>query len=507
MDSNVDIMFLTETWLRSDDPVVIGECTPAGYAFLNVARGGNDAHGGLAVIYKTGLKLSSVNISSSHDTFELAAVLDPSSSVCYVVIYRPPPSAKNGFRTQDFLLEFEELVCELTTHTWKLLILGDFNMHVDTPKPDVSCFLEIIAQAGLQQHITTPTHKHGHVLDLVISRMDDPLVAECEVLNKLYSDHYVLSCVIDVAKQQRCASTSLRRNFRDLDKDSFHISLREAFHDFPFESDVNTQVEFYKRTILDVLNQHCPASKYVHRFRPHPPWYTDEVHQARRTRRKMERRWRKLRTPESRQLYLSAVHDVCNLIHRQKSQYYTDQLCSADVKNVFRVLNTLLNRSPTILPADTSATSLPDRFASFFIQKVERIRSDLHAGNAASQVCASASHEDGAASQLKDFDDVTAERVYKFIRSAPNKSCSLDPLLTWLLKENINTLLPYIVSIINTSLDSGLFPVALREALVTPLIKKSNLDRDNLKTTDPSPMFHFFPKSLRGLLFPNLGLS
>lgn len=38
IEHNVDVLFLTETWLREDDNVIIGELKPPGYSFLNVPR-------------------------------------------------------------------------------------------------------------------------------------------------------------------------------------------------------------------------------------------------------------------------------------------------------------------------------------------------------------------------------------------------------------------------------------------------------------------------------------
>ena len=58
--------------------VVIGECTPAGYSMLNFPRIG-DKHGGIAIIYKSNLKLSISPIShdiNTHTTFEYACVTD-----------------------------------------------------------------------------------------------------------------------------------------------------------------------------------------------------------------------------------------------------------------------------------------------------------------------------------------------------------------------------------------------------------------------------------------------
>ena len=36
---DIDIVFLTETWLATDDPVVIDELKPDGYDYLNFPRG------------------------------------------------------------------------------------------------------------------------------------------------------------------------------------------------------------------------------------------------------------------------------------------------------------------------------------------------------------------------------------------------------------------------------------------------------------------------------------
>ena len=54
-----------------------------------------------------------------------------------------------------------------------------------------------------------------------------------------------------------------------------------------------------------------------------------------------------------------------------------------------------------------------------------------------------------------------------------------------MLKKCIDTLLPVISSIINNSLRVGSFPLVLREAVITPLIKKPNLNPDLLKNYRP----------------------
>ena len=56
---------------------------------------------------------------------------------------------------------------------------------------------------------------------------------------------------------------------------------------------------------------------------------------------------------------------------------------------------------------------------------------------------------------LSDLKPATEDEVHKIIMNSPSKSCSLDPIPTWLLKCCINELLPIITSVINLSLSGG----------------------------------------------------
>ena len=55
-------MCICESWARSDDHVVISECTPPGYDCFSISCGSQNYGGGIAVIYKAPLKLSLTKI-------------------------------------------------------------------------------------------------------------------------------------------------------------------------------------------------------------------------------------------------------------------------------------------------------------------------------------------------------------------------------------------------------------------------------------------------------------
>ena len=191
-----------------------------------------------------------------------------------------------------------------------------------------------------------PTHKYGHTLtlDLIISKdNDDSFVTSCHVHEKSYSDHHFLSCVLDVGKSKLKYVTSVSRNFRSLDKESFRSGIAEAFVDFKIDGSADTQALFYKYAICTVLDNLCPSTKQTHKFSLTSSIYTDEIYEARRNRRRLENLWSRSHTIGDHIRYLDQIHVLGSLVRKAKSSYYNDQLSNADTKSIFRVLNTLLN--------------------------------------------------------------------------------------------------------------------------------------------------------------------
>ena len=71
------------------------------------------------------------------------------------------------------------------------------------------------------------------------------------------------------------------------------------------------------------------------------------------------------------------------------------------------------------------------------------------------------------------------------VLKSPTKSCALDPITTGLLKACIDSLVPVVTRIVNESLESGTVCDILKQAVVTPLLKKPNLDSNMLENYRP----------------------
>ena len=152
--------------------IVCREITPPGFSIDHIPRS-NKKGGGVAIIYRDAFQSKREKV-PSFKSFELIELTLRTSKDCirFAVLYRPPSGGKTGQPVSIFLQEFQEYVDSHASSTGKLLIVGDFNLHMEIPSnPDASRFKDLIFSLNLQQHISTPTHEKGHTLDLVNGRL------------------------------------------------------------------------------------------------------------------------------------------------------------------------------------------------------------------------------------------------------------------------------------------------------------------------------------------------
>ena len=137
-------------------------------------------------------------------------------------------------------------------------------------------------------------------------------------------------------------------------------------------------------------------------------------------------------------------------------------------------MNEIANKQSSVsYPKANSNTELADRFATYFKEKIDRISSNLDSIPVAS---APMSSEHDLSSGYTEFQPLSPEQLKKYILASPSKSCSLDPLPTPLLKECLDECLPLLLNIVNTSLEKGYMPRALKRAIITPVPKKANIE-------------------------------
>ena len=185
---------------------------------------------------------------------------------------------------------------------------------------------------------------------------------------------------------------------------------------------------------------------------------------------------------------LNAFYQQCrfvsNIIKTAHRSYYTQKLADnkTNFKQIFEISNKLLYKNePILLPSTDNKKNLADQFNEFFITKINKIMDGL---------VPTTSHpinkdyiEDKFETdkRLHEFRLLTLEETINLVKSAAPKTCDLDPIPTNVLLEQLDIIAPTLQEIINLSLQTGIMPQNMKEALVCPLLKKPNLDQQQFK--------------------------
>ncbi|MEE4247325.1 MAG: reverse transcriptase family protein, partial [Kangiellaceae bacterium] len=494
IEYNIDILAITETWLTGTacDGPTINALLPNGYEIIHAPR--RTRGGGTALVYRQSLNVTRVAVSSA--SFEvLECVIKGPIVLRICVVYQP-------YRTALFMEEFSSYLAGLATSPGHLLVLGDFNLHVDDPLDKCAQdFLTSMSSLGLEQHVTTLTHRNGHTLDLVLTPLGNPLDLTWKSIDCGFPDHYALFIQVATSKPplpRKCITYRKTRSIR-------LESLREAVASSPLTnaqhvSSLDDSITIYHHELEYVMNTLAPLKTCEITMRPDSRWFNDEIRAAKQHRRQIERLWRRTGLTVHREMFMTERNRVNTLSHNAKERFYKGQVAenAGNQQQLYKVVKTLLGQSGAPqLPMEDPAM-LAQRFSDFFVSKIQRIQESIP------DVPLSDPEEVTHGTPLENFCPVTLDHLVRLIRSSSNKQCSLDPLPTNLLKLVIPEVCPFILHVINTSLSTGRFPRSFKTALVSPQLKKPSLNPEELSNYRPISNLSFLSKTLERVVAEQL---
>ena len=142
-------------------------------------------------------------------------------------------TGRQGTNT-DFIKEFADFLSELVLAADKVLIVGDFNIHVDNEKDALGlAFKDILNSTGIRQCVTEPTHCYNQTLDLKLSHGINVDAVEILQQSDDISDHYLVSCKLHLAKAAKPTPCyKYVRPITSATKDCFINNLPDQFHHF-----------------------------------------------------------------------------------------------------------------------------------------------------------------------------------------------------------------------------------------------------------------------------------
>ncbi len=180
----------------------------------------------------------------------------------------------------------------------KVLIVGDFNIHVNNEKDALgSAFLDILNSIGVRQHVSGPTHCRSFSLVLILSHEIDVNGVEVLQQSNDISDHYLVLCKLHIAKAVNSTPYyKYGRTITSTTKDCFVSNLPDLSQFLSISNSAEklddvteTMDSLFSSTLYTV----APLRLRKIEEKSPTPWYTEHTRALKRAAWKMERSWRR----------------------------------------------------------------------------------------------------------------------------------------------------------------------------------------------------------------------
>ena len=298
-------------------------------------------------------------------------------------------------------------------------------------------------------------------------------------VDRLFSDHNIV--LFDMATPHTTTTSKVQayRKYKEINPHAFMKDVWKFCLDKPPGPSLDNKTNHYNTMIQTILDNHAPIKSCKCSNHPKVPWFNDDIAEAIRLRRHLERNWYRDRSNVDAFTLFHCQHRlVSNLLDKAEQEFFLVFITenSLNYKHIHDICNHLLGRTKeSPLPPGYTNKELADRFNNYFIDKIVKNCADLigKRQHLPPYVEIPAPTE---IQKFSSFQPITLSKLEKIILSSPSKNCELDPIPTSLLKQILPSIVGIIADIINTSLRDGIFPESLRKALVKPLLKKANLD-------------------------------
>lgn len=256
--------------------------------------------------------------------------------------------------------------------------------------------------------------------------------------------------------------------------------------------DIETFTTSFNHHCLSVLNKVAPAKNMSDSSQKPCPWMNETIRSFRRSCRKVERLWNATKLEVHRLNHKDMIMQLNNMINQARSSYFSN-LVSFNKKNskvLFNVIQSLV--APTAPQVPVYSQEDCNCLMAFFVQKVEEIRASIIPPlNDLNGVC---SPMFSSVCSWSSFTPVSLLDVKVLVGKMKPSSSSVDIIPTFLLLNVFDIIGPWVVRLINLSLESGSVPSYFKHAVVNPLLKKPNLDPSEPKNYRPISKLPFMSK-------------
>lgn len=357
-DRNLDVLLLSETWFTDESPQSVQlDVAPPGYAALHVVRPTSADRpkrgGGLAAVFRQSVPVRVHQLASKllPTTFELQLLrVGTTSSMATVVhVYRPQWMSS----VSNFVDELADITAIITSEcSDNLIVCGDMNCPGADDSSVDDDLSECLDSLGLVQLVKEPTRCLPGVANLldVLATINSTIVGNVKVDSAdCLSDHCLISADITL-RLPKPVITYSSRIIRAVDAAKFQDDVRKSVLFTQPADTADAYVDQLNDVLAELLDKAAPVQ--TRRRRPQKlisKWLSAEAVDAKRVRRRLERRWRTTGAEADRSEYRRACRTANRLINASRSSHYRQRIQDAgcDHKLRWKIVNELLHSHDT----------------------------------------------------------------------------------------------------------------------------------------------------------------
>ena len=246
---------------------------------------------------------------------------------------------------------------------------------------DRESLVEIMSLYNLKQHVDIQTHKQGNTLDWIMSKENSITISGINEGDYL-SDHCAITWTHKVEKQPMEKIIHTSRDLKSIKEQNFASDLADRLPTPSNTDDLQTLYEKYTKVITSTLDQHAPETTQKGTKGPTKSWYDKDAQRLKRQRRVAEKSWLRTISDLDRKhyLHLDKIYKM-HLCHKKKS-HITNILDKSKNKlgALYKILRSFAKPEDNNPLPDINKERLPDEFANYFLNKIEKIM-DIFDGN------------------------------------------------------------------------------------------------------------------------------
>lgn len=328
--SGVDFICISETWFDSN--ITDMSISLNGYNLRRVDR--CDGYGGVAMYIRKGITFSVKCTSKDISNFEDVDNSDPVNLVEYLFIevtnekskllvgtvYRP----HKNISTSRFIRTLEAQ----TAMYDDVIIAGDLNSNL---LEDCSFSDEYTSLGLMSPNTIAPTHftsTNNSLLDLFLVSNESNILLYDQLSASCFSKHDLIFMIHNfqlVIPPQIVTFRDFKNiDFRFLEDEFFKIDWNVLY----YLSSVDDQLSFLEDNINNLFNLAVPLRTKII-GQKQKPWFSSEIKDAIYLRDVSYTRWKRFKTTELYEDYLSAKRETNKLIKKAKSEFYAEKFSSA----------------------------------------------------------------------------------------------------------------------------------------------------------------------------------